>query len=110
MYNLPFKVNDGKTTRQCTYEDLWLIVEFMLPYKVYSKRRKWWVLPIAIHGDVIPIMYACIKALHDTDNMLPYSYLHTVSFVDRSNIRIVKCKELHKWKNNALAKMMRGLE
>lgn len=107
MYKLPFKVHDGVKTRECTYEDLWFIVEFMLPYKLYSKYRKWgWLWREPIEEDVLLVFYACIKALNET-SQLPHNYLHSIGFVDRSHIYVIKCKELHKWKKNRLAMLLK---
>lgn len=110
MYKLPFKIYDGKSTRECTYEDLWIMIEFMLPYTVYSKNRRYYIWRELIENDIILVIYACLKALNDTANALPHNYLSTVSFVDRSRISVIKCKELHLWKDNKLAKLMMSME
>lgn len=110
MYRLPFNVYDGKVTRQCTYEDLWLINEFMLPYKVYSKHREWYLMRKEIGPEVLVVIYACLKAFRDVETVLPYNYVGAVTYVDRSRIGVVKCKELHLWKDNKLAKLMMAME
>ena len=109
-YKLPFKVNDGKTTRPCTYEDLRYIMEFMLPFTLYSKHRRFKILwRDVLDNDILIVMYACLKAFSETRPILPYSYLGSISFIDRSRIGVIKCKELHKWKNNKYAKLMLGI-
>lgn len=110
MYKLPFKIYDGKTTRICTYEDLWIMIEFMLPYSAYSKKRRFYLWREEMNSDMVLVIYACLKALKDTAVLLPHNYMSTVSFVDRSRIGVIKCKELHLWKNNKLAKLMMAME
>ncbi len=86
------------------------MVEFMLPYTIYGKDRKYYIWREVIDNDLLLVIYACLKALNDTVNMLPHNYLNTVSFVDRSRISVIKCKELHLWKDNKLAKLMIAME
>ncbi len=105
---LPFNIYDGKKTRACTYEDLFIIVEFALDATVYTHEKEWLIFNKKLYGmGTLMLLYASIKALKQANHGLYYSSLVVV---DSTRIARVKCKDLHKWKDNSLVRLMMQLE
>lgn len=106
---LPFTVHDGKKSRPCTYEDLFIIVEFGLDATVYSRDTEWWGMKHKTYygmGTLI-LLYASIKAILQSNNKLPYSSL---TVVDSTRIHRIKCPLLHTLVNKKLIRLIMQIE
>lgn len=107
---LPFTIYDGKKTRSCTYEDLFVIVEFNLDASVYSRETSFFGLAYKkLYGmGSVVLLYASVKAVLQANQGLPWG--HALTIVDSTRISRIKCKELHKWKNNTMVRLLMQLE
>jgi hypothetical protein len=107
---LPFTIYDGKKSQVCTYEDLFIIVEFNLDATVYSRETEWFGLRHKKHygmGTLI-LLYASIKAVMQNNYGLPWG--HAITVVDSTRIFSITCKDLHKWRGNPMVRLMMQLE
>lgn len=104
---LPFKINDGKVTRQCTYDDLWIINEMHLPVVVYGKKTFLWIFRQKLTpGDkIVRVLYAGVRAI----KMSNYVY-KGLSIMNSTRVHSIECPELHKYRNSKLIKMIMDLD
>lgn len=104
--NLPFRVDDGKRTRTCTFSDLWVIIQFGLTFKIYSKRK--FFRRKQIQNDYLHGMYTSINAIRMNKIYLSIPQTNYISII--TEISLIKCEELHKWKQNSMVKLIMSFE
>lgn len=107
MINQPlsFKINDGKKWRQCTYDDLWIIIELKLHADVYSNTRRWFGLRRVKYSSsrILVYVYAATKAvIMQNKGSLPSAWINAISIIDYARIHSVVCKDLHKYTNSGI--------
>src|SRR5271165_6950415 len=108
MTELPFKIYDGKTTRSCTYKDLFVMLEFGLPFVVW-KKSKWFFFRKKESPNLVKLIYVSLKTMKQLSNFLPYGN-GTITIGKLSNISKVECPSLHRYLKSSLVQLMAELE
>lgn len=90
--NLNIIINDGKSKRTMTEEDLGLIDLLNLKYKVYSKSRTW-------YGGYKELPESSLHIFIAFGSI--FWYTHGAVTV----VHMVKCKDLHKYVNNSFFRL-----